>query len=49
MDVQMAMTKEIQEKLQDMLLDLKIARDNLNSGNQEVSAILKHCHHRKYL
>lgn len=36
----MAMTKEVQDKLQDILLDLKITRDNLQNGNQEVSAIL---------
>ena len=40
MDVSMAMTKEVQDKLQDILLDLKITRDNLQNGNQEVSAIL---------
>lgn len=34
------MTKEVQDKLQDILLDLKITRDNLQNGNQEVSAIL---------
>lgn len=40
MDVSIAMTKEVQDKLQDILLDLKITRDNLQNGNQEVSAIL---------